>query len=53
MYIRDEGCVSLNQNNVNLSKCEDTKLLGTVITKDFKWDKNTSHIVKKLMLKWK
>jgi hypothetical protein len=26
---------------------EEVKLLGTIVTKDIKWDKNTTHIVKK------
>ena len=29
-----------------------TKLLGTVITDDLRWDLNTSNIVKKPMLEW-
>ena len=34
-------------NNENIETVKDAKLLGTVITDDLKWDKNTTEIVKK------
>ena len=34
-------------NDEIMETVEETKLLGTIITNDLKWDKNTSHIVKK------
>ena len=37
----------VNMNNVALEVVEETKLLGTYITSDLKWDKNTSNIIKK------
>ena len=37
--------ISVNNKNIDIVK--ETKLLGTYITNDLKWDKNTSEIVKK------
>ena len=37
----------LKLNNEILETVEETKLLGTIITNDLKWDKNTSYIIKK------
>ena len=37
----------LHINQEIMETVEETKLLGTIITNDLKWDKNTSHIVKK------
>ena len=31
---------------------DSTKLLGTIITSDLKWEQNTAHIVKNPMLEW-
>ena len=40
-------CTRLKLNGEILETVDETKLLGTVITSDLKWDKNTSHICKK------
>ena len=37
---------NLDINNEPIEVVEETKLLGTYITKDLKWDKNTAEIVK-------
>ena len=37
----------VNMDNVSLDVVEETKLLGTYITSDLKWDLNTKNIVKK------
>ena len=37
----------LNINNVKIDTVEKTKLLGTVITNDLRWDDNTKEIIKK------
>ena len=37
----------LNINNEILETVEETKLLGTIITNNLKWDKNTEKIVKR------
>ena len=37
----------ISLNNENIETVKDAKLLGTVITDDLKWDKNTTEIVKK------
>ena len=37
----------LSVNNKNIEVVESTKLLGTFITNDLKWDMNTNEIVKK------
>ena len=37
----------LKLNNEILETIEETKLLGTIITNDLKWEKNTDHLVKK------
>ena len=34
-------------NNKILETVSETKLLGTIVTNDLKWDRNTEHIVKK------
>ena len=34
-------------NNQVLESVSETKLLGTILTNDLKWDKNTDNIVKK------
>jgi hypothetical protein len=34
-------------DNENLEVIDSTRLLGTIITNDLKWDQNTAHIVKK------
>ena len=39
--------ISVNNKNIDIVK--ETKLLGTYITNDLKWDKNTSEIVKNLI----
>ena len=41
----------LNLNGENIQQVEETKLLGTHITSDLKWDKNTAEIVKKSQFK--
>ena len=37
----------LHLNNGQLETVTETKLLGTILTNELKWDKNTDHIVKK------
>ena len=37
----------LKLNNLILETVEETKLLGTIVTNDLKWDKNTNQLVKK------
>ena len=37
----------ITMNGEILPVVDEAKLLGTVITKDLKWDKNTAEIVKK------
>ena len=37
----------LKLNNLILKTVEETKLLGTIVTNDLKWDKNTNQLVKK------
>ena len=37
----------LNLNNEILETVKETKLLGTIITDDLKWDQNTNYITKK------
>ena len=37
----------LQLNNVNLEVVNETKLLGTIVSDDLKWEKNTAAIVKK------
>ena len=37
----------MNINNEKIDTVEKTKLLGTVITNDLKWDENTKEIIKK------
>ena len=37
----------LNINGANINTIEKTKLLGTVITNNLKWDENTKEIIKK------
>lgn len=37
--------IKVNKENVEV--IEEVKLLGTIVTNDIKWDKNTTHIVKK------
>ena len=37
----------LKLNNQILDSVSETKLLGTIVTSDLKWDKNTENIVKK------
>ena len=34
-------------NNEIIETVEETKLLGTILTSDLKWDRNTNNIVKK------
>ena len=43
----------LHINQEIMETVEETKLLGTIITNDLKWDKNTSHIVKKAYARMK
>ena len=38
---------SLSVNDEDIELVKETKLLGTIITEDLKWDKNTKEIVKK------
>ena len=38
---------SLSVNEEKMKIVKDTKLLGTILTDDLKWDKNTKEIVKK------
>ena len=38
---------NLSVNNENIELVEETKLLGTHITKDLKWNKNTKELIKK------
>ena len=38
-------------NDKNIEEIDSTKLLGTFITKDLKWDLNTSNIVKKATMR--
>ena len=38
---------SLSVNDEDIELMKETKLLGTIITEDLKWDKNTKEIVKK------
>ena len=40
----------LKINNELLETVEETKLLGTIITSDLTWDKNTKNIVKKSVM---
>ena len=37
----------LKLNNVNLEVINEAKILGTILTNDLKWDKNTQYLVKK------
>ena len=41
----------LSVENENLELVTESKLLGTFITSDLKWNKNTSEIVKKILQK--
>ena len=47
-YTRDhQFTTDLKLNAKSVEVISETKLLGTIITNDLKWDKNTDHIVKK------
>ena len=39
--------IRMVEDNVNIKVVNETKLLGTYITSDLKWDRNTSYLVKK------
>ena len=39
----------LKVNNDIIQTVEETKQLGTILTNDLKWDKNTNNIVKKIL----
>ena len=41
----------LNLNNKNLEVVNSTRLLGTYITQDLRWDLNTSNLVKKASMR--
>ena len=42
----------LQLNDENVEVINSTKLLGTIVQDDLKWDLNTANIVKKPMLEW-
>ena len=41
----------LNENGENIEVVTELKLLGTVLTDDLKWDRNTSYLVKKAYMR--
>ena len=48
---KNQFITQLTVDNENIEVVKETKLLGTYITDDLKWDKNTAEIVKKKPIK--